>query len=167
MRLALLALLAAACSSVSTSHDYDLAYDFGKLKRYQWAKRTGADEGNPLIVQRVRAAVDAQLAAKGYARADSGADFLVAAYTGRQSRIQVTDWGYGYGPYGRWYGGPVDVYEYEEGSLILDVVDAPSKKLVWRGAATAIIDPDATPEERTKRINEAIAKVLAKFPPSK
>jgi hypothetical protein len=119
------------------------------------------------VVQRVGAAVEAGLKAKGYLQAEGAPDFLVATYVGRQSRIQVTDWGYGYGPRGAWYGGGVDVYQYEQGSLVLDIVDARTKKLVWRGTATAIIDPGASPEERTKRINEAVAKMLEDFPPRK
>ncbi len=117
------------------------------------------------MVQRVGAAVEAQLKAKGYVPAEGAPDFLVATYVGQLSRIQVTDWGYGYGPRAAWYGGGVDVYQYEEGSLIVDIVDARSKRLVWRGTATAIVDPGATPEERTERIQEAVAKVFKDFPP--
>jgi hypothetical protein len=156
-----------ACSSVSTNYDYDTAYDFSKLKSYRWAKVAGRVEANPLIVQRVGAAVEAQLKAKGYVAAGGEPDFLVAPHVGRQSRIQVTDWGYGYGPHAGWYGGGVDVYQYEEGSLIVDIVDARTKQLKWRGTATSIVDPDATPEERTQRINEAVAKIFEKFPPGK
>jgi hypothetical protein len=166
MRLLALALLA-ACSSVSTNYDYDTSYDFSKLRSYRWADIPSKADANPLVVQRVGAAVEAQLKAKGYLPAEGAPDFLVATYVGRQSRIQVTDWGYGYGPRAAWYGGGVDVYQYEEGSLIVDIVDARSKRLVWRGTATSIVDPDATPEERTKRINEAVGKMFKDFPPPK
>jgi hypothetical protein len=167
MRLLPLMALAAACSSVSTHYDYDTSFDFSKLKRYSWAKPAGKAEENPLVVQRVRDATEAELKAKGFERADGGADFLVAIYTGKQSRIQVNDWGYGYGPRGAWYGGGVDVYQYEEGTLILDVVDGASKRLVWRGTAVGIIDESLTPEERTQKIRAAVAKILSRFPPPK
>jgi hypothetical protein len=166
MRLLPLALLF-ACSSVSTNYDYDTSYDFAKLKTYRWADIPSKADANPLVVQRVGAAVERELKAKGYSPAEGAPDFLVATYVGRQSRIQVTDWGYGYGPRGAWYGGGVDVYQYEEGSLIVDIVDARSKQLVWRGTATSIIDPGATPEERTERINEAVAKIFEDFPPKR
>ena len=157
-----------ACSSVSTNFDYDTSYDFSKLKSYRWADIPSRAEANPLIVQRAGAAVEAQLKAKGYVPAEGQPDFLVATHVGRQSKIQVTEWGYGYGPRAAWYGGGgVDVYQYEEGSLIVDIVDARTKQLAWRGTATAVIDPDATPEERTERINEAVSKVFEDFPPQK
>jgi len=164
MRLLPLALLF-ACSSVSTNYDYDTSYDFAKLKTYRWADIPSKSDANPLVIQRVGAAVEGQLKAKGYAPAEGAPDFLVAAYVGKRTRIQVTDTGYRYGPRGAWYGGGVDVYEYEEGSLVVDIVDARTKQLVWRGTATSILDPDATPEERTERINEAVAKMFKDFPP--
>lgn len=166
MRLLPLALLF-ACSSVSTNFDYDMSYDFSKLKSYRWADIASRAEANPLVVQRVGAAVEGQLKAKGYQPAEGQPDFLVMSHVGRQSRIQVTDWGWGYGPRAAWYGGGVDVYQYEEGTLVVDIADAKTKQLVWRGSATSILDPDATPEERTERINEAVAKMFEDFPPGK
>jgi len=157
--------LLAACSSVSINYDYDMAYDFSKLRTYRWADVPSKADANPLIVQRVGAAVEAQLKAKGYLMAEGTPSFLVASYVGKHTKIQVNDWGYGYGR-GRWYGGGgLDVYEYEEGSLIVDIVDAKTRQLVWRGTATSIVDPSATPEEKTKKINEAVAKMFQDFPP--
>ncbi|HEX5135622.1 MAG TPA: DUF4136 domain-containing protein [Planctomycetota bacterium] len=167
MRFLPLALLA-ACSSVSTNYDYDMSYDFSKLRTYRWADIPSKADADPLVVQRVGSAVEAELKAKGYAMAEGTPDFLVANYVGKHTKIQVNDWGYGYGPHGRWYGGGgLDVYEYEQGSLIVDVVDATTRQLVWRGTATAIVDPSSTPEEKTERIKEAVAKMFEDFPPKK
>ncbi|MCK6460911.1 MAG: DUF4136 domain-containing protein [Planctomycetes bacterium] len=166
MRFLPLALLA-ACSSVSTNYDYDMSYDFSKLKTYRWADIPAKSDADPLVVQRVGSAVESGLKAKGYAQAEGAPDFLVATYVGRRTRIQVTDWGYGYGPRGHWYGGGgVDVYEYEEGSLIIDIVDAKTRQLAWRGTAIGIVDPSATPEEKTERINDAVARIFEDFPPT-
>lgn len=167
MRLLPLALLAAACSSVSTNYDYDTSFDFAKLKTWRWADIPSKADADPLVTQRVGTAVEAGLKAKGYVTAEGTPDFLVAYYVGRQSRIQVTDWGYGYGPRAAWYAGGVDVYQYEQGSLVLDIVNYRTKQLVWRGTATAIVDPGASAEERTKRINEAVSKMLKDLPPPK
>jgi len=166
MRLLPLALLF-ACSGISTNYDYDLSYDFAKLKSYRWADIPSKADADPLVVQRVGSAVETQLKTKGYQLAEGQPDFLVATYVGRHTRIQVTDWGYGYG-HARWYGGGgLDVYEYDQGSLVVDIVDARTKQLVWRGTATGIVDPGATPEDRTKKINKAVAKMFEDFPPPK
>ncbi len=57
------------------------------------------------------------------------------------------------------------VDEYEEGSLLLDMIEAETGQLMWRGSARAVISSKLTQEKRTQRINEAIGKLLASFPP--
>jgi hypothetical protein len=73
---------------------------------------------------------------------------------------------YGYG-LGRWPAAAADVRlsQYEEGTLMLDVIDSSSNELVWRGAAQARIDPNRSPQERTRLINSAVRKMLDRFPP--
>jgi hypothetical protein len=169
MRALLAPLLAAAlcaCSSLETSFDYDTAADFSRLSTYTWIETTPGAEASSLTLQRVRAAVDEALAARGY-RADSQApDFLVAAHISTEERTQVTDWGYTYAPRGAWYGArDIDVYTYQEGTLILDVVDAASRSLMWRGTASRMVDPSWTPEEREEIVREAVAELLERFPP--
>ena len=58
-----------------------------------------------------------------------------------------------------------NTYEYDEGTLQIYVVDSTNSKLLWRGIGEGIVDPGATPEVREKRINAAVAQILAKFPP--
>jgi len=161
----LAAALLAACSNVSTHYDFDPGADFSKLKTYRWLpppKDTVTT--SPLVLQRIQGAADREFASKGYEQAEGDVDFLVAIHTGAQQRVRVTDWGYGYG-YRGWGGGRVDVYQYEEGTMIVDVVDARSKKLVWRGTAVAALSPQPTPEQTTQLINEAVSKLLKDFPP--
>jgi hypothetical protein len=59
------------------------------------------------------------------------------------------------------------VRQYEEGTLVLDIVNAKSNQLMWRGSAQAEINRQLKPEEREKRLQEAIGKILAQFPPKK
>ena len=59
----------------------------------------------------------------------------------------------------------IDVYQYEEGNLILDFIDPKSKELIWRGSAKAVVGNEKTPEERQKKIEETIQKILEKYPP--
>ena len=63
------------------------------------------------------------------------------------------------------YAGGVDVYQYEQGSLMLDIVDAGTHQLVWRGSAQAEIDQYAKDEKKDKLLNDAVGGMLAKFPP--
>ncbi len=162
--------------TVSCSATYDVTYyydpqtNFSDLKTYDWMQVPETPGIDSLVVQRVKNAVDAELKAKGLMMTSNNPDFLIAEHLGKKDQVQVTDWGYGYGHRGYRGGyrgtGGVSVYQYEEGSLILDFVDAKSKKMIWRGVAKAEVQKVDTPEEREKRINAAVKEILKKYPPS-
>ena len=171
-------LMAVGCSSVTIKHDYDKDANFAAYKTYAWMAAPtdavgsvkAALERNSLLDKRIKQSVNGQLETKGYTVDTNNPDFVLLYHTGAEDKINVTDWGYGYGPYGYgggWYGGGggVDVHQYKEGTLIIDVIDAKAKQLVWRGYATAALDPGAPMEKRERRLNEVIAKILVKFPP--
>lgn len=156
----------AGCSSVSTTVDYDHNVDFGRYRTYSW--RDG-HPANPIADRRIKDAVDSVLASRGLRRVDGDGDLSVV-YHGRASREIVVDtwdagWGYGW----RWrrFGGPgvATVREIPVGTLIVDLVDARDKELVWRGTATRVIDREATPAEKSADVNEAVAKMFRSFPP--
>ena len=161
-------ILLGGCSSISTNFDYDAKADFAALQTYRWLPPPKNPAVNSLSRDRILAAVNTGLIAKGYRQVNANADFEVAIHGGSQDRVQVTDWGYTYGPRGAYRGGRgVDVYQYREGTLILDIVDANTHKLIWRGTARKALHSNPTPEERTKTINAAVEKILKGFPPTK
>ena len=57
------------------------------------------------------------------------------------------------------------VSEYQQGTLLLDVVKADNKQLIWRGTATDEVYPEPGQEAGEKRLREAVQKILAQFPP--
>ena len=175
----LLMVLALGCaSSIDVKHDYDKSQDFSALKTYDWFPEPAIIPGNArtamersgLLAKRIKDAVDNELRAKGLKKDSGNPNFLIAKHIGFDQKINVIDYGYNYGGYGLYYGRAwggrnIDVYEYTEGTLILDFIDTKTKQLIWRGIATGTVDASRPKEEREKRLNEAIAKILAKFPP--
>jgi hypothetical protein len=164
--------LTVSCASIyGVKYDFDQQANFADLKTFDWMPVPEKAGINSLVVQRVKKAVNAELQAKGLMMTSNNPDFLIAQHLGKKDKVQVTDWGYGYGHYGRYRGGDwgsnsVSTYHYEEGSLILDFVDAKSKKMIWRGAAKAKVQNADTPEKSEKLINEAVKEILKKYPPS-
>lgn len=169
-----LMVLATGCApSVTVQLDYDKEANFAALKTFAWLPipvnpPAGVKEAlarNSLMDKRIRRAVEAQLIAKGYQTNVNNPDFMVTYHVGVEEKIAVTDWGYGYGRRG--WGGPprIDVYQYQQGSLILDLIDSNSKQLIWRGFAQGEIDPYAPTEKREQRVNDVVARMLANFPP--
>ncbi len=54
---------------------------------------------------------------------------------------------------------------FPSGTLVLEVVDPATRQLIWRGTATARIDPSNPPAEREKRIRAAVDMLMRQFPP--
>jgi len=166
-------LLAAGCSSVSVSHDFDSQVDFANLRTYSWitAPESTSEsvqkelQTNSLIESRVKKAVNRQLAAKGLRETTQDPDFLVAFHTGVQDKTDVQSWGYGYGYWGM-RGGGVSTIHYQEGTLILDFINPKSDNLIWRGVGKKVVSERTTPEKSEKEINTAVEQILKKYPPS-
>ena len=181
--LAILGLALSACATVSTSTDFDPAANFSALKTYDWAGPQPIT-GNPrldsdILHTRIRNAVERELATMGYRKITSGEpDFKVAYHVGLEEKLDVStfqyyDYGYpssyhgraGFGPSAAWPRTETNVYQYEEGTLLLDIVDPVTNKLIWRGTAKAEVNPNESPEKKEVKINKAVQKVLSKFPP--
>jgi hypothetical protein len=170
--LILLAMLLVGCSSISTTSDYDPAADFGSYSTF--SIYDGIIEGSelesaPLVKKRVQEAIINEMKNKGFTVSDSeNADLIVYTQAGTAEKMNVTDYGYGYGawwgpyPYGR----NIDVSYYTQGSLIIDLVDNAKDELIWRGIGTAVVQDRDTPEERQQFIDEAVAKILSDYPPA-
>lgn len=157
----------AACSTVSVSTDYDPEVDFSQYKTYRWyeGKPVPGDElaKAPLIQKRVMAGIDKALQEKGFEKTDSdAADIVIVIHAGIKDRMQITNYG-SYGWYDPWwggYGGYTDVSHYEEGTLVIDIVDTNDKELVWRGLGTKTVG--GTDQEV---VDNTVARILRDFPP--
>jgi hypothetical protein len=171
--LAVALLAAAGCSTLSISTDFDKAADFSSYQTFTW-KDTG-DGVDSIWNKRIEGVFSDTLAAKGLRRVDSGGDLWVAAHPRLSKETQIntynTGWGYGYGWYG--YGGmgmaTTTVTEIPVGTLMIDLVDAKKKELVWRGVASDTLntDPSRTAEDREKKLRDVAAQMFAGYPPKK
>jgi hypothetical protein len=161
------------CAGIQVTTDYDPDVDFSLLQNYAWMEGQQERPADPrvdnsLLNTRIRNAVDAELAGKGFGVTNpERADFLVGYHAAIRNKIDAYSMSnfYGYRP--GWRGGYSDihVYEYEEGSLVIDFVDPATKNLLWRGAAQAEVNRAASPEKREIRIQKAVEKILSRFPP--
>ena len=168
------------CSGIEVSQDYDKEATLSNLNRYAWQSETQAKTGdvrvdNPLLNNRIRKAVETNLENKGMQEsADSVPDFWIKyEYVIRQkvrSSGVRTGVGFGYGGSGSFGGIGVsrgaDVRSYDEGLLVIDVMEPESGKLLWRGQATFYVSEHSNPEESTEQINTVIQKILNQFPPN-
>ncbi|MFZ9023376.1 MAG: DUF4136 domain-containing protein [Anaerohalosphaeraceae bacterium] len=175
-----LSLLLSGCSMTTVNYDYDMDFDFSNLKQYGWLDIPDDFPATEIVVQRIKNAVNQQMAAKGFNQVPESPDFQISLQGFRDIVSQGVQTGTsyrGYGGYNRGYGGyrgydrgydrPVEVYEYEEGTLTLTIINAASDTLIWQGKATDIIEPSLSTEAKEKKTQEVVAKLLANFPPTK
>jgi len=171
MAIAAAMLLVGCASSYDIKYDYDVDSNFSAFKTYAWIPRavsqgptsaTSAMQNNTLLDKRIRNAVDAQMQSKGFTLTEDNPDVLVVYHTGAQNKVDVTSMGYGY-----WGAASnVDVYSYTEGTLIVDLVNANTKQLAWRGSATGVVDPGSSPEQMEANINNVVTRMFANYPPA-
>jgi hypothetical protein len=155
-------LMSTSAWAQDVSYDYDKSVNFAALKSYAWAPDGNIQD--ELTHKRIVAAVDAQLAAKGLRRVEAGAtpDVIVAYRAGVRQELQVN----GYGAYrlNRWNSARVE--QVPVGALLVELLDAKTRNVVWHGMATKDLDVDASPEKREKNINQAAEKLFKNYPPS-
>ena len=168
-------IVAANCSAVRVSQDYDVSADFQAFQTYAWALDKQPETGdirvdNQLLDTRIRDAVEKNLATKGYRKVDrSSADLLIAYNLTIRSRIEsdTVSTGVGYGAYPHWGGVGFEtrVREYDEGMLVIDIGSAKPSKLLWRGTGTRRVTDHKNPDKSTRVVNKTVAEILAQFPP--
>lgn len=173
----LLGLLLTACSSFAIRYDYDARAAYSRYKTFDWyaasryAKEQSRGVENPLMDRRVKGAVERELTARGYAlEAKSDPDFLVTYYPVYQERRYRTathlGWGWGYRP---WYGGMgttvVQEHHYQEGTIVLEIVDFKTNQLIWKAAAEGALSGLENPEDADEVVTKAVKQMLDRFPP--
>ncbi|MGH6909417.1 MAG: DUF4136 domain-containing protein [Phenylobacterium sp.] len=151
--LVLAALALSACASTPTvTSDTTPGANFANYKTYTWVNPLPPAGMNPVAFERIRQGIDGALSAKGYSKADPG-DLSVILTLGARDKTDVTTWGR--------FGQQVDIYNYTEGKLSVDIFDTKTKQPLWHGSATQTIDPG---KSDPAMIDAAVSGVMAKFP---
>jgi uncharacterized protein DUF4136 len=173
-RLASLAVLLAlgACAApvnpVKVRSEHDPTASFSSYRTYRWdpeplADVNGTDPSrSQTLERRVRSAVDAQLARKGFQKAASRPDFVVTSRFSKQDKeirtfrdyIAYRERG------GKEFLSDAYVLGYEEGTLILEIFDTRTGRVVFHSSATAQVNA-----EQPERVEDSVVRMLATFPP--
>lgn len=175
--LSALLLLAGCGTSISTNYDYDVNARFADYKTFDWqpgpevapGNANQARQSNDLLDKRIKTNVEAVLKDQGMTRNTNTPDIRIVYYTGVKDKVQVTDWGYRYSDaYWGWGGRDIDVYNYEEGTLIIDFIDVATTQLVWRGAGKVAIDSGGGGAKADDElVRKVVGKILSKYPPQR
>lgn len=165
--------------------DIDRTVNFSNLRTYSWGKSEMNAE-NPIyrgemVDKKIRAAVDGEFQRLGIARDDRDPDFLVTYKTHTEKKRTSTGrtypsyfyqpyffgpffpYAFGFYPYG-WGMIPYSYYRsetYTEGTLVIDIMDAQTREVVWRGSVSGNVDNTRNLE---KLVSKGVKAIMKKFP---
>jgi hypothetical protein len=161
-------LLAATASAQQVKTDYDRGANFAQYKTYSWANVKTKD---PLDVDRIKSAVNAALTAKGWTQVETGGDVSIMAMeiTRNQQTLDTFYDGFGGGWGWRRFGGggfgeaTTTTETYKVGTVVVDLFDAKTKQLIWRGAASDTLSSNS--DKNIKNLDKGVDKMFKNFPP--
>ena len=165
------AFAAIGCATMNVSSHVERGLDFAQYHTYDWGPADALPTGdprldkNPFFQDHVQGAVEKQLAAKGFERSTSRApDLLIHYHASINRRIDVNrvdhKFGYCYNEDCR-----AGVIEYEAGTLVLDIVDTRTNRVIWRGWAQHSVEGVLDNQDRmARKINEAVRRMLERLP---
>lgn len=143
--------------------DWDRHTDFSKYHTYSWGK---VKTVNGLWDDRVKSAIDQELSAKGWSQVPDGGDVTVMAIQMTRAKPTLQTFYDGFGGW-RWHGfgtATTTVETYKEGTLVVDMFETSSEKLIWRGVAEQSLSDKS--DKNIKNLQKAVKKLFAKFPPA-
>ncbi len=166
--MAIMLLFAGKSSAQQVKTDYDRGANFGQYKTYSWAQ---VKTKEALDVDRIKTAVNAALAAKGWTQVDSGGDVSIVAMeiTRNQQTLNTFYDGFGGGWGWRRFGGggfgeaTTTTETYKVGTLVVDLFDAKTKQLIWRGTSSDTLSNNS--DKNIKSLDKGADKMFKHFPP--
>ena len=166
-------LFASAAFAQQAKTDYDRSADFSQYKTYSWENVHTQD---PLWVDRIKSAVTFALAAKGWTQVESGGTVSIMAMEITKEHQTLNTYydnfggGWGWrgwrlgGAFGDGFGASTTTEDtYKVGTLVVDLFDANTKKLIWRGSSTETLSDKSN--KNIKNLDKGVEKMFDHFPP--
>jgi hypothetical protein len=167
----LLALVAVAgCAPVEVGSFADHAVDFTHYRSYNWAAANPKSTLSPLeqnadFRDRLHGEIERQLSAKGLEGPTSRRPDLIIRYrTTVTPRIDENRNTSDYGSCS--HDCPQRTIEYDAATLVVDIVDRRTNRVIWRGWARDRLD-DAlnNPDRMRQKVHDAVTQMMAAYPP--
>jgi hypothetical protein len=165
--------------NAQVNSDYDKGTDFSKYKTYTlegWSKNSD-QLLNPFDKQRITDALKNELESRGITMVESGGEIAITLYLTIKEATDYTaytNFNGGMGYAGRWgyargigmgmgsASTNVSESNYQVGTLIIDMYDNSTKKMIWQGDMTSDVETNAS--KRDKTIPKKMSKLMKKFP---
>lgn len=165
-------MVVAGCApALRAGADFDPAVELAAPLTFDWDASDTLPVGDPrledneIVEERVRDAIERELNRRGIRRVENAPDLLVHFHGAVRDRVQVVESDRARGYQTSQYGDDVEVFQYEEGTLVVDVADARTRKVIWRGWAVAdvggVLDDQTA---LTELVNRGVDSMFSFFP---
>jgi len=169
---AIAALAVTGCATtMNVSSHVERGVDLAQYHTYDWGPADALPTGDsrldkdPFFQDHMLGAVEKAMATKGLGRSTAGtADLLIHYHANISERIDIDrldrERGYCHAD-----GCSTPLAEYEAGTLVLDVVDASTNRLIWRGwAQHGVRGMLESQDTMARQIDEAVTRMFTRFP---
>lgn len=159
-------LFASASFAQEVKTAYDHAADFSRYKTFSWER---VQMANPNWTDQIKGAIAATLTAKaGWQAVKTGGDVAIIAMDMDETHQTLNTYYDAFGGIWSWKGGYTDftttVDKYEVGTLVVDLFDANTKKLIWRGSASKALSNKS--DKNLTALDKGVQKMFEHFPPA-
>ena len=156
--------LTAASFAQQVKTDYDRNANFSNYKTFSFEKIQTQD---PLQVDRIKSAIGTALTEKGLTQVASGGDISIIAMEMTNTQQTLDTFYNGFGGGWRWggrFGDATTTTEtYQVGTLVVDMFDANTKALLWRGSSSDTLSNKSS--NNIKNLDKGVQKMFKKYPP--
>jgi hypothetical protein len=155
--------------------EYDKSLDFSKFKTFAWGHHDAVSR--PMLALAIAGAIEEELTKRGLRKVEDNPDVYIKMYGSVDTEMSVSysdplysgmggipSFDSGFVMWGYMPGGTTAVTVHK-GQLVVDVIDASQKKLVWRGMATEKLSDQK--EKLVKQVNKAVDKMFQQYPAAK
>lgn len=162
-------LFAASCAPTPRQVviDYDQDARFLDYQTFYWSDEILSESANQplfynsLVKKRIKEAVKLELEGRGYRLDEYNPDLIVNAHMIVEEKTEYQN--NAYTPYRYYYPDNVRIYNYKEGTLVIDLIDRDRKQLVWQGYYTGQFVDAKTPEDKSRVIRDAVSLIFQKY----
>jgi hypothetical protein len=165
IKFALCAMLACMASAVAlgqtVSVNYNKSQDFSQYHTYTWASNNANQIQNSILAQQAQSDINTAMQGKGLqmVQESQSPDLILLASGGMQQQTSYSAWGM------RGIGGGMGGITPQQnvvGTLIVDLYDAKSKSLLWRGIAQNTLSTNGS--KNSQMVTKAVQKMFKQYP---
>ena len=166
-RLALCAMLVCIASAIAfgqqVSVNYNRGASFSNYHTYAWASNNANQIQNSILAQVAQQDINSAMQGKGLSmvQESQNPDLILTANGGMKQQTSYTAWGM------RGIGGgmgSITPQQNVEGTMIVDLYDAKSQSLVWRGIAQDTLSNNGNKNQQL--VQKAVQKMFKQWPKS-